>query len=97
MKIGIVKETKIEERRVPITPAGVYALAREGHQIFVEDGAGQAAGFADEAYLVVGAKHADDAKEVYEKADIIVKVMPPEEKDVQLLRERQILFSFFQL
>ncbi len=97
MKIGIVKETKIEERRVPITPAGVYTLVHEGHEVIVEEGAGVGSGFSDETYFVVGAKHADSAREIYEKADIIVKVMPPDESEVEFIRENQIIFSFFQL
>ncbi len=96
MKIGIVKERTIEEHRVPITPAGVYTLVREGHEVFIEEDAGRDAGFSDEAYFVVGAKHADDAREVYNKTDMIVKVMPPDEKEVEWLSEQQILLSFFQ-
>ncbi|MFQ5630680.1 MAG: alanine dehydrogenase [bacterium] len=94
MKIGIAKEIQIEEKRVPLTPAGVYNLVRAGHEIYVEEGAGSS--FTDEAYYVVGAKHAGSPRELYEKTDIIVKVMPPDDKEVELVRKSQILFSFFQ-
>ena len=96
MKIGIAKETQIEEKRVPLTPAGVYNLVRAGHQVYVEEGAGLGSSFTDEAYYVVGAKHASSPQELYEKADIIVKVMPPDEKEAALVKKSQIIFSFFQ-
>ncbi|MDQ7054162.1 MAG: alanine dehydrogenase [candidate division KSB1 bacterium] len=97
MKIGIVKERNIEEKRVPITPAGVYTLVREGHEVYIEEDAGEEAGFSDEAYFVVGAKHAESRKEIFDKVDMVVKVMPPDETEAQLLKPKQILLSFFQL
>ena len=97
MKIGIVKETNIEERRVPITPAGAYSLLHAGHEVMIEEGAGVAAGFTDEAYLVVGARHGGNARDVYRDSEIIIKVMPPDEKEVQYIQPSQIVLSFFQL
>lgn len=97
MKIGVLKETKIEERRVPITPPGVYSLVRHGHEVVVEEGAGVGAGFSDEAYYVVGAKHASNAKDVYAWADVVVKVMPPDDKEVEFIKDGQTVFSFYQL
>lgn len=96
MKIGIAKETQIEEKRVPLTPPGVYNLIRAGHEVYVEEGAGEGSSFSDESYYVVGAKHAGSAQELYSKVDVIVKVMPPDDSEVELLRRSQILFSFFQ-
>lgn len=96
MRIGIAKETQIEEKRVPLTPPGVYNLVRAGHEVYVEEGAGAGSSFTDEAYYVAGAKHAGSPQELYEKADIIVKVMPQDDKEVELVRKSQILFSFFQ-
>lgn len=97
MKIGIVKERSIDERRVPITPAGVYALVRAGHEVLVESLAGADAGFSDEAYVVVGGKHAESAEEVCRQSEAIVKVLPPDDKESSLLQDEQIVFSFLQL
>lgn len=97
MKIGIARETNIDEHRVPITPAGAYTLVRAGHDVLVEAGAGEIAGFSDEAYVVVGAKHVDTAKELYDESDVIVKVMPQDGKESKLIRQKQVLISFLQL
>ena len=97
MKIGIAKETRIEERRVSLTPGGVYSLIRAGHEVIVESGAGIGSGFTDESYFVVGAKHADTPEDIYKQADIILKIMPPDEKEAELLRKNQIVLSFFQI
>ncbi len=97
MKIGIAKEKAIEEKRVSITPAGVYALVRAGHEVHVEEGAGIASGFSDESYFVVGAKHAESPDELYKNVDVIVKVLPPDDTEAQLSRPEQIIVSFNQL
>ena len=74
MIIGCPKEIKIQEYRVGLTPEGVDALVRQGHEIYIETNAGMGSGFSDDAYKEVGARILNTAKEVYEIAEMIIKV-----------------------
>ena len=74
MIIGCPKEIKIQEYRVGLTPEGVDALVRNGHTVYMETQAGAGSGFSDEAYKAVGAQILATAKEVYDIAEMIVKV-----------------------
>lgn len=97
MRIGCPKEIKPQEGRVGLTPAGVDALIRAGHKVFMEQNAGSGSGFTDEEYLAVGAEILPTAKEVYDAADMIVKVKEPLEPEYELLREGQTLFTYLHL
>ena len=97
MKIGCPKEIKAQEGRVGLTPAGVDALVRAGHTVYMEAGAGVNSGFADQEYAQLGAVILATAKEVYDAADMIVKVKEPLEPEFELLREGQILFTYLHL
>lgn len=97
MRIGCPKEIKAQEGRVGLTPAGVDALVRAGHEVYMEGGAGNASGFADSEYLAVGAKILATPKEVYAIADMIIKVKEPLEPEYDLLKEGQILFTYLHL
>lgn len=97
MRIGCPKEIKAQEGRVGLTPAGVDALVRAGHKVYMERCAGVASGFMDEEYLAVGAKILDTPKEVYDIADMIIKVKEPLEPEYELLKEGQILFTYLHL
>ena len=77
MKIGIPKELKNNESRVGMTPAGVYELTAHGHEVFVQQSAGEKSGFPDESYRKAGAKVLPTIEEVYAIADMIVKVKEP--------------------
>lgn len=96
MIIGTVKEVKPQERRVGLTPAGVRALVREGHTVFVEAGAGEGSGFYDEEYAQAGAV-ITNRQEVFSKAGMIVKVKEPQPEEYPLLRPGQILFTYLHL
>lgn len=96
MYIGIPKETSHEENRVSLTPDAVAMLTANGHQVLVETGAGLNANFKDKDYSESGAKIAYSPEEVF-KADIIIKVAPPSESEIQLLRKKQTIFSALQL
>ena len=74
MRIGCPKEIKDQERRVGLTPAGVYALVHAGHTVYIEKNAGLASGFADEEYVREGAEILDTPQEVYASSDMIIKV-----------------------
>ena len=74
MIVGVPKEIKNNENRVSVTPAGVYTLVHGGHEVIVETNAGEGSGFTDAEYSDAGANIAGSAKEVFAKADMIVKV-----------------------
>lgn len=98
MKIGIPKEIKAQESRVAMTPAGVMELVeKHQHQVFVQKTAGEASGFSDQAYVDAGAKLLDTIEQVYQTADMIVKVKEPIEPEYGLLRENQVLFTYLHL
>lgn len=95
MIIGIPKEIKNNENRVGATPAGVKELIAHGHQVVVQHSAGNGSGFPDEQYKAVGAKILPDIADVYATAEMIIKVKEPIEPEYQLIREGQILFTYF--
>lgn len=98
MKIGIPKEIKTQESRVAMTPAGVMELVKKhNHQVFVQKTAGEGSGFSDEAYLNAGAVLLDTIEQVYQTADMIVKVKEPIETEYGLLRKGQVLFTYLHL
>lgn len=97
MKIGCPKEIKAQEGRVGLTPACADALVRAGHAVYMEAGAGVPSGFADAEYAEVGAILLDTPKEVYDIADMIVKVKEPLKPEYDLLHEGQILFTYLHL
>ena len=97
MRIGCPREIKAQECRVGLTPAGVDALVRAGHQVYMEENAGLASGFPDEEYIAQGAVILPTAKEVYDTAEMIVKVKEPLEPEYELLHEGQILFTYLHL
>jgi alanine dehydrogenase len=80
---------------VAITPSGVYSLVQHGHEVIVEKGAGLGSGIRDEDYISQGAKIADSHEEVFERADMILKVKEPLEPEYNLLKEGQIVFTYF--
>jgi alanine dehydrogenase len=97
VKVGVPKEIKADELRVGLTPAGTRELVRAGHDVLLERGAGTGSGFADEAYTLEGARILDDAPELFEEAELIVKVKEPLRREVELLREDQMLFTYLHL
>ena len=97
MIVGVPKETKVHEYRVGLTPASVHELARRGHEVRVESGAGAAIDFSDADYRAAGAKIASGAAEVFATADLIVKVKEPQEAERARLRPNQVLFTYLHL
>ena len=95
MKVGVPKEIKNNENRVGMTPAGVAELVRRGHQVFVQHTAGEGSGFSDEAYTAAGAQILPAIEDVYRLADMIVKVKEPIEPEYALVREGQVVFTYF--
>jgi alanine dehydrogenase len=97
MKIGVPKEIKAQENRVALLPSAAYQLIRRGHAVIVEAGAGAGSGFADDQYRQAGAELVTKHEEVFERADMIVKVKEPLESEWPLLRAGQILFTYLHL
>ena len=97
MRIGCPKEIKPQEGRVGLTPAGADALVRAGHQVYVQQGAGRESGFSDSEYAAVGAELLATPEEVYDVADMIIKVKEPLAPEYDLLKEGQILFTYLHL
>lgn len=97
MIIGVPKEIKNNENRVALTPAGVNALVKAGHNVLIETSAGEGSGIADSDYSAVGAEIVDTNKEVYARADMIIKVKEPQPTEYELFREGQILYTYLHL
>ncbi|MBI4931564.1 MAG: alanine dehydrogenase [Bacteroidetes bacterium] len=94
--IGIPKEISFQENRVALVPDAVAVLVNNGHRVVVETNAGKASNFSDTDYSEAGAHIAHSAEEVY-KAEIILKVSPPSEKEIEMMKPRQILLSTLHL
>lgn len=98
LKIGLPKEISNDERRVSLTPGGVSVLKANGHEIYIEQDAGEEANFPDSEYVDSGAEIAYSADELYKKSELILKVAPPcEEEEFELLQQNQILLSALHL
>lgn len=95
MIIGVPKEIKNNENRVGLTPAGVSALTKAGHKLFVQATAGFGSGFSDEEYKKAGATMLKTIDEVYKKAEMIIKVKEPIKQEYSLIKEGQLLFTYF--
>ncbi|MFF3869668.1 alanine dehydrogenase [Micromonospora sp. NPDC001898] len=97
MKVGIPREIKNHEYRVAITPAGVNEFTRGGHQVFVESGAGVGSSITDEEFAAAGAKILATADEVWETAELVLKVKEPIAEEYHRMREGQVLFTYLHL
>ena len=97
MKVGVPTEIKAQESRVGLTPASVQELINYGHEVIIQDNAGFNAGFENSDYEKTGAKIAPSAGDVFNDAEMIVKVKEPLNEEVSMLRENQILFTYLHL
>src|SRR4029079_3178391 len=97
MIIGVPKEIKEQEQRVALLPSGTNELSKHGHSVLVEKDAGLGSGYPDQDYVKAGAEIGDQAKEVFARADMIVKVKEPLKAEFPLLRRGQILFTYLHL
>ena len=97
MLVGVPKEIKNQESRVGLTPASVKELTLRGHQVLVQQDAGAAIGLADEMYRAAGATIVEAAPEIFERAEMIVKVKEPQPQECALLRPDQILYTYLHL
>ncbi len=95
MVIGVPKEIKNNENRVALTPAGVTELRKYGHTVYVQVNAGEGSGFEDEEYIAAGARMLPTIEEVYGIAEMIMKVKEPIAAEYDLIKEDQLLFTYF--
>ena len=95
MLIGIPKEIKESEHRVGMTPSGVQSLIENGHTVYVQNNAGNGSGYSDKDYLSVGANILKTIEEVYDISEMIIKVKEPLKKEYLLIKEGQIIYTFF--
>jgi alanine dehydrogenase len=96
LHIGIPKETSFQENRIALTPLSVGLLVQNGHEVVIESGAGLAANFPDNHFSEQGAKITYDKKEVF-KSDIIIKIAPPTDDEIAMMKMGQVLFSAIQM
>ena len=97
MKVGVPREVKNHEYRVAITPAGVHELVRDGHEVFIEAGAGEGSSLPDEDFTAAGAKIFKSADDVWGTADLVLKVKEPVPEEYHQMRPGQILFTYLHL
>src|SRR6266576_3603951 len=97
MIIGVPKEIKEQEQRVALLPAAVEQLVRRGHTVLTQKDAGVGSGYPDEDYVKGGAEIVDQAKDLFARAELIVKVKEPLKAEFPLLRKGQILFTYLHL
>ncbi|WP_203256065.1 alanine dehydrogenase [Hyunsoonleella ulvae] len=95
MKIGVPIEIKNNENRVGMTPSGVFELTKRNHTVFIQKDAGHNSGFPDEDYINAGATILSTIEEVYDVAEMIVKVKEPIEEEYALIKEDQVVFTYF--
>jgi len=97
MRVGVPKEIKAQEFRVGLVPDSVKAIVAAGSSVIVERGAGYGIGFTDEDYIAVGATIVDTAVEVFQQAELIVKVKEPQAEECRMLKQGQTLFTYLHL
>src|SRR6266516_361675 len=96
MRIGVAKEIKSDEYRVALTPAGALELTQRGHEVLVEDGAGEGSAFPNDAFVAAGAQIVS-VEQVWERADLLLKVKEPIESEYVHLRPDLVLFTYLHL
>src|SRR5256885_3742902 len=97
MRVGVPTETKSDEYRVAITPAGVRELSVHGHEVVIQAGAGEGSLIPDADYEAQGATIVPDASDVFDQAKLVLKVKEPQPEEASLLREGQVLFAYLHL
>ena len=97
MRIGVPKEIKPQENRIGLTPDSVKTLVSEGHEILVENNGGFEAGFDNDQYKNAGAKIIEKATDIFNDAEIIVKVKEPQKVEVEMIKENQIVYTYLHL
>ena len=95
MIVGVPREIKDNENRIAMVPGGVTALVEQGHSVLVERGGGLGSGFADKVFQSAGGEIVEGPAEIFQRSDMIVKVKEPLKSEYKLIREGQIVFTYF--
>src|SRR5215469_3211598 len=94
MKVGVPKEVKVHEYRVAMTPAGAHELVRSGHEVYVQQGAGEGSSIPDADFVHAGAVILPTADDVWQTGDLILKVKEPIAEEYHRLRKDHVLFTY---
>jgi alanine dehydrogenase len=97
VKVGVASEVKSDEYRVALTPVGARELAERGHEVLIERGAGEGSAIADSDFEAQGARIVPGAEDVWDEADLVLKVKEPQEEEVPLIRPEVTLFTYLHL
>ena len=97
MRIGVPKEIKAQENRIGLTPESVKVLTSSGHKVLIENNGGFEAGFYNNQYINAGATIVDKAEDIFNDSEVIVKVKEPLNNEIKMIRENQIIFTYFHL
>ena len=97
MIVGILKEIKVQENRVAMTPAGVEVMKLNGHTLLVEKNAGAGSGFEDEDYAQAGAEIVATPEEIFKRAEMVMHVKEPQPSEYGLIRKDQIVWTYLHL
>ena len=95
MVIAVPTEIKTNENRVALTPGGALELVKQGHSVYIQEGAGENSGFVDQEYVDAGASILPTAKACFDKGEMIMKVKEPIEQEYELIRKDQLVFTYF--
>jgi len=95
MIIGVPKEIKDNEKRVSLTPFGALELSKSNHTVLIQKNAGVGSGFSNEKYVKAGAQIIDSREEIFNEAEMIIKVKEPQPDEVDLIKDNHIIFTFF--
>ncbi len=95
MIIGVPKETKKDEYRIAMLPAGVEELTQAGHEVLIQKGGGDGSGLSDDDYSRQGASIVEEAEEIFSRSEMIVKVKEPQPTELEMLRKDQVVFTYF--
>src|SRR5450759_5329519 len=97
MRVGVPKEVKNHEYRVAITPAGVHELVRDGHEVYIQQGAGAGSSIPDAEFAAAGGQILPTADDVWRTGDLILKVKEPVAAEYHRMRKDQVLFNYLHL
>jgi alanine dehydrogenase len=97
MIVGVLKENKAEENRVSLSPGGVEVMRQNGHAVLVEKNAGSASGFGNALYKAAGAEIVESSKDIFQKAEMIMRVKEPQASEFELIKKDQIYFAYLHL
>lgn len=95
MRIGVPREIKANENRIALQPVGAELLSGDGHEVWIERGAGEGSGFPDEAYRSAGARLVDGAEPIFGECEMVIKVKEPQPVEIDRMREGQVVFTYY--